>query len=109
MPEDLTYTCPFCDHEVRVGKSCKGCAKVKKTAPAKAKRSWEQDKMYDGVDLPDDDFDYDEFVAKEFGHIPHKKVGIKWYWWLLGFVILLLFALGLISAYGRVVFELIHV
>jgi len=52
--------------------------------------------MYDGLDLPDDDFDYDEFVAREFGHLPHKKTGVKWYWWLLGVVILMLMALGFI-------------
>ena len=108
MKQELTYLCPFCDLEVRVGTPCGGCAKKQKPAPVKAKRSWEQDKMYDGVDLPDEDFDYDEFVAKEFGHIPHKKVGIKWYWWLLGFVILLLMVSLLISGYRHVVFELIH-
>jgi hypothetical protein len=94
MKHDLTYICPFCDREVRVGKQCKGCAKKGKPAPAKAKRSWEHDEMYDGLDLPDDDFDYDEFVAKEFGHMPHKKIGVKWYWWLLGVVILVLWALS---------------
>jgi len=79
-----------------VGKPCETCAKKNKPAAAKANRSWEQDKIYDGLDLPDDDFDYDEFVAREFGHLPHKKIGVKWYWWLLGVVILALMALGFI-------------
>lgn len=79
-----------------MGKPCKTCANKNKPAKEKAKRSWEQDKMYDGLDLPDDDFDYDEFVAREFGHLPHKKTGVKWYWWLLGVVILMLMALGFI-------------
>jgi hypothetical protein len=92
MKQELTYLCPFCDIEVRVGTPCGGCAKKQKPAPVKAKRSWEQDKMYDGVDLPDEDFDYDEFVAKEFGHLPHKKIGVKWYWWVLGIILLLLWA-----------------
>ena len=91
-----------------MGIPCGGCAKKQKPAPTKVKRSWEQDEVYDAIDLPDEDFDYDEFVAKEFGHIPHKKVGIKWHWWLLAFVILLLMVSLLISAYGHVVFELIH-
>lgn len=88
MKQELTYICPFCDREVRVGTPCGGCPKKQKTKPPKTKRSWEQDKMYDNLDLPDDDFDYDEFVAKEFGQVPHKKIGVKWYWWLLGVVVL---------------------
>ena len=60
--------------------------------PAKARRPQEHDEIYDGLDLPDDDFDYDEFVAREFGHVPHKKIGVKWYWWLLGVVVLVVWA-----------------
>lgn len=73
--------------------------------PAKTKRSWEQDKMYDGMDLPDEDFDYDEFVAKEFGHLPHKKIGVKWYWWLLGVVLVGLMIAGLVSAIGSMLMD----
>jgi hypothetical protein len=83
MPEILSYICPFCGHEVRVGETCLGCAKHAKSA-AKPKKSWQQDASADGLDLPDDDFDYDEFVAREFGETPHRKLGLKWYWWLLG-------------------------
>ena len=50
--------------------------------------------MYDALDLPDEDFDYDEFVAKEFGHKPHRKIGIKWYWWVTAIVLLVLIVLG---------------
>jgi hypothetical protein len=105
MKQELTYMCPFCDREVRVGSPCGGCAKKQKPAPTKAKRSWEQDKMYDDLDLPNEDFDYDEFVAKEFGHLPHKKIGVKWYWWLLGVVILVLMVAGIVSAIGSIFME----
>ena len=44
-----------------------------------AKKSWEQDAAADGLDLPGEDFDYDEFVAREFGHPPHRKLGVKWF------------------------------
>jgi hypothetical protein len=87
VPEVLSYICPFCDREVRVGEPCAGCAeKAKKVA--KPKKSWQQDKSLDGLDLPDDDFNYDEFVAREFGKAPHRALGLKWYWWLLGIVVL---------------------
>jgi hypothetical protein len=41
---------------------------------------------------PDEDFDYDDFVTREFGKgkpevVPH---GLHWFWWLVG--------LGLIAA-----------
>jgi hypothetical protein len=95
MPETLTYLCPFCDREVRVGEPCPGCAAKRKTpAPTKPK-AWKQDSAHDALDLPDDDFDYDEFVAREFGGGPHRKIGVKWYWWLLGVALL---ALMLVSA-----------
>ena len=73
----MTYVCPFCDCEVRVGKPCRGCAKKNR-----------KDRSHDGLNLPDDDFDYDDFVAREFGKAPHQVLGIKWYWWLLAVVIL---------------------
>ncbi len=88
LPEVLSYLCPFCDSQVRVGSPCPGCLKKSKTA-RRRKRSWEQDPGKDGLDLPDDDFDYDAFVAREFGKTPpHRALGLKWYWWLLGVVVL---------------------
>ena len=89
MSEALSYRCPYCDREVRVGQPCPGCAK--KSQPARRaprNKSWEQDAAADGLDLPDDDFVYDEFVAREFGRAPHRQVGVKWYWWLLGVAVL---------------------
>ena len=68
-----------------MGKPCPGCAKK---AGKPKKKSWEQDKSKDGLDLPGDDFDYDAFVAREFGKSPHRALGVKWYWWLLGIAIL---------------------
>ena len=87
IPEVLSYVCPFCDCEVRVGEPCAGCPKKAEKAKAK-KRSWEQEKASDGLDLPGDDFDYDEFVAREFGKAPHQALGLEWYWWLLGVALL---------------------
>ena len=92
-PEVLSYVCPFCGCEVRVGKSCPGCAKkIKKPQ----RRSWHQDKSKDGLNLPDDDFDYEKFVAREFGKAPHLALGVKWYWWLLGVALLVAMLTGLI-------------
>ena len=92
-PEVLSYVCPFCGSDVQVGKSCPGCAK---TAKKPQRRSWQQDKSKDGLDLPDDDFDYEKFVASEFGKAPHRELGVKWYWWLLGVALLVAMLTGLI-------------
>lgn len=100
--EDDFYLCPGCDREVRVGsRSCPYCnppAKRRKRPKATAKRarkSWEQDSTYDGSDVPDeDDFDYEDFVAREFGHKPHRRIGIKWYWWVTAIVVLVLIVLA---------------
>ena len=104
MEED-TYLCPGCDREVRVGaRGCPYCnppakrqlrKKQRPKATAKrARKSWEQDSSYDGLDLPKEDFDYDDFVAGEFGHRPHRKSGIPWYWLATAVVLLVLMILG---------------
>jgi len=87
MPKVLSYICPFCGTEVAVGTNCSGCAKKSKK-PILRKKSWAQDKSADGLNLPSDDFDYDDFIAREFGKAPHKKTGLKWYWWALAVVLL---------------------
>lgn len=99
MPGALTYRCPFCDHEVRVGRPCPGCVKKQKPAKNPAKKSWHQDAGHDGLDLPDDDFDYDEFVSREFGKTPHRALGVKWYWWLLGVAVLAAMLAGLLHGW----------
>ncbi len=88
-----TWICPGCGTELKVGvNGCPKCSKPtrRKKRPKKkeAPKSWEQDSTYDGVSLPDDDFDYDEFVAREFGKAPHRKVPIQWYWWVTAIVLL---------------------
>lgn len=98
MAEILHYICPTCGKDAEVGKPCPGCPlPVVKRRPKTTKRaqSWQQDTSYDGLDLPDDDFDYDETVKREFGRAPHRRTGLKWQWWLLALVLLVLMVLGL--------------
>lgn len=98
------YLCPECGADVPVGsKGCQACGprKVatrmgrKKRKMARRKRSWEQDSAYDGLDLPNEDFDYEDYVEREFGSKPHRKVGLAWYWWLTGVALLVLLLVGL--------------
>jgi hypothetical protein len=84
----MKYQCPSCNHEVSVGIPCPICSSKNKQIPA-APKSWKQDKHVEGLDLPDEDFDYDDFVKKEFGRSPHNKIGIKWYWYVVAILIVL--------------------
>ena len=96
------YLCPGCDREVRVGsRGCPYChppAKRRKRPKATAKRirrSWEGTAAGDGLDLPDDDdFDYDDFIAREFGGKASRRHRLKWYWWLTGVLLLALIVLA---------------
>lgn len=92
-----TYMCPTCGSEVVVGEACPGCVpaklkRKKKRGPVARRkpRSWKQDSIYDGLAIPDDEFDYEEFIEREFGNKPHRLVGIKWYWWVTGVGLLVL-------------------
>ena len=87
VPEPMSAThfiCPGCGAEVRVGpKGCPQCNRQPKKKKRPSPKPWEQDEAHDGLDLdlPEDDtFDYDKFVAEEFGSQP-KRSGKEWLWW----------------------------
>ena len=53
--------CPVCHEHVPHGRrACSQCG-------SSADDGWGGDTSADGLDLPDDEFDYDDFVAREFG------------------------------------------
>jgi hypothetical protein len=69
--------CPNCGAEVpRKAKSCPECGADEQTG-------WSDEAHASGLDLPDDNFDYNEFVKREFeggGAVPR---GVRWYWWVI--------------------------
>ncbi|WP_193211478.1 hypothetical protein [Luteolibacter marinus] len=67
---------------------------------ARPKHGWEQDSKLDALGLPDEDFDYDEFIAREFGGKPHRRTGVKWYWWATAVILLGLIILAGFSLFG---------
>lgn len=89
----MNYLCPTCDQDVAVGKSCPRCTK-KSPSASRERKSWEQDETTDGLDLPDEDFDYDDFIAREFGGAPHRQTGIAWYWYLAAVLVLIALAIS---------------
>ncbi len=49
---------------------------------------WGEAARYAGLDLPDENFDYDAFVKHEFAGPSPKPEGISWWWWLVAMVLL---------------------
>lgn len=86
--------CPICGDDVpRNAKACPECGADEHTG-------WKEGADSDsGLALPDDEFDYDKFVADEFGGVA-KRSTKQLFWWLAAIAVLL--ALVLLSfLYGR--------
>jgi ssDNA-binding Zn-finger/Zn-ribbon topoisomerase 1 len=81
--------CPVCGDDVPRGAlACPECG-------ADHQSGWSEDaEVYDGVDLPENDFNYEEFVEKEFGS-KRKPSTVKTIWWVAGIVLLIAFLLYL--------------
>lgn len=72
--------CPNCGAEVpRRAKACPECGSDEKTG-------WSEQAGVQSLDLPDDEFNYDEFVEREFGRPQRPK--LKIFWWAVAVVLL---------------------
>ena len=79
--------CPVCDTGVpRRALACPECG-------ADHLSGWSGDAdTTGGLDLPDDDFDYEEFTRREFGDDGGLKPdGIPWLWWAAALLVLAAF------------------
>jgi len=76
--------CPNCGALVpRRAKACPECGADEKTG-------WSDTAHADNLGIPDENFDYNEFVKDEFGgHV--KPRGIHWLWWLTSLLLVVLF------------------
>ena len=76
--------CPVCGEDVpRRSLACPVCG-------ADHNSGWRIDAdAGDALDLPEDNFDYDEFVRREFGSSA-KPSGIKTIWWITAIILLAL-------------------
>jgi hypothetical protein len=75
--------CPVCGEDVPRGAlACPACG-------ADHNSGWgEYAETYEALDLPDEDFNYDEFVRKEFGS-SFKPAGMKMIWWVTAILVLI--------------------
>ena len=77
--------CPNCGADVPdQAKACPECGACEKTG-------WSDEPDYSGADIPEADFDYDDFVQREFGARKAVPRGIKPIWWLVAVLLLGLF------------------
>jgi uncharacterized membrane protein YvbJ len=86
LSEMAPEVCPNCGASVPPNaKACPECGSDEETG-------WSDAHEAEGLDLPDENFDYNDFVKKEFGKspVPH---GIKWYWWVVALVLVAAFLL----------------
>jgi hypothetical protein len=73
--------CPNCGAEVPPRtKACPECGSDEQTG-------WSEEARQDGLDLPDENFDYDDFVKREFGGVKPVPHGIHWFWWLIALLL----------------------
>jgi len=74
--------CPVCGEDVpRDVLACPQCG-------ADHNSGWREDAdSYDGVDLPEHDFNYDGFVKQEFGS-QAKPAELKTIWWIVGIALI---------------------
>jgi hypothetical protein len=93
MP-DTPDICPNCGAELPPNaKACRECGSDHHTG-------WSETARHDGLDLPDEEFDYEDFVQREFGQEKRSPVprGLHWFWWLAAIAVaagLLLMTFGL--------------
>jgi zinc-ribbon domain len=77
--------CPNCGAEVpRKARACPGCGADEATG-------WSEEARASGLDLPDENFDYDDFVKREFGEKSPVPRGVAWYWWVVALALAVAF------------------
>jgi hypothetical protein len=77
-----SFICPHCGAEISAKASaCPECGSDEETG-------WSEDAHGSGVALPDNHFNYDKFVEKEFGKSKPPPTGVSWFWWFVGVLLL---------------------
>jgi hypothetical protein len=77
--------CPNCGAEVpKKAKACPECGSDEETG-------WGEDAYAGGLGLPDEEFDYDAYVKKEFENDDPARKNLKWYYIVGAFIVILAF------------------
>jgi predicted amidophosphoribosyltransferase len=74
--------CPNCGAEIPSNaKACPECGADEDTG-------WSEDADRERLGLPDENFDYDDFVKREFHGEKVKPRGLRWFWWIVAVLVL---------------------
>ncbi len=85
--------CPNCGADLpRKAKVCPEYGSDEKTG-------WSDDAQVGGLDLPDEEFNYDSFVEKEFGGEKAKPRNISALWWIVGILLVVALTIGLLRGF----------
>jgi len=86
--------CPVCGEFVpRKAVACPGCG-------ASRDSGWNEEATVSGLDLPDDEeFDYDDFLAREFGQGRPKRPDRRRFWTVVGLVLIVAMAAGMLALF----------
>jgi hypothetical protein len=77
-------TCPNCGAAVpRNARACPECGSCEETG-------WSDQAQSGGLGLPEENFDYRDFVKQEFGGKESVPRGISRFWWVIAIVVLAL-------------------
>jgi hypothetical protein len=75
-------TCPNCGADVpSKAKACPECGACESTG-------WSGDASVDSLGLPDDSFEYDDYVKREFGPRKLAPRGIHPVWWVVAILLI---------------------
>jgi hypothetical protein len=81
-------SCPHCGADIPPrAKVCPECGADEATG-------WSEEARAGGLDLPDDSFDYGDFVDREFRDKKIRPRGVKWRWWFVALALAFLFVFG---------------
>ncbi len=87
MPErkPAPTECANCGAEIpRGAQACPECGADERTG-------WRESSLYDGLDLPDDAYAENKNADGPPAPSSPRINGVRWYWWLAGALVLLLF------------------
>jgi hypothetical protein len=74
-------TCPNCGADVPPrAKACPECGACEETG-------WSEEAGTDDLGIPEETFDYGEFVEREFGAKKMLPRGMGWFWWVISLVL----------------------
>jgi hypothetical protein len=75
-------TCPNCGADVPARASCcPACGADERTG-------WSDEAATSHLGLPEESFNYDDFIKREFGGEDPRPRGVSWLWWVTAILLL---------------------